>query len=69
MQRLASLDLEAWAGGDRHTLMAIRPTETTGRVIVHESPARRGLSASSNPEAPTVPQPIDVKTLSQGPWR
>ena len=37
LQRLASLDLEAWAGGDRHTLMAIRPAETTGRVIVHES--------------------------------
>jgi len=38
VQRLASLDLEAWAGGDRHTLMAIQPAETTGRVIVHESP-------------------------------
>ena len=38
MQRLASLDLEAWAGGDRHTLIAIRPEETTGRVIVHEIP-------------------------------
>jgi len=37
VQRLASLDLEAWAGGDRHTLMAIRPAETTGRVIVHET--------------------------------
>jgi len=35
-QRLASLDLEAWAGGDRHALMAIRPEETTGRVIAHE---------------------------------
>ena len=35
--RLASLDLEAWAGGARHTLVGIRPTEITGRVIVHES--------------------------------
>jgi nitroimidazol reductase NimA-like FMN-containing flavoprotein (pyridoxamine 5'-phosphate oxidase superfamily) len=35
-QRLASLDLEAWAGGDRHTLVAIAPDEVTGRVIVHE---------------------------------
>ena len=42
VQRLASLDLEAWAGGDRHTLMAIRPTETTGRVIVHERPPDEG---------------------------
>jgi hypothetical protein len=38
MQRLASLGLEPWAGGDRHELMAISPTETTGRVIVHEFP-------------------------------
>jgi hypothetical protein len=38
LQRLTSLDLEAWAGGNRHALMAIRPAETTGRVIVHESP-------------------------------
>jgi len=42
VQRLASLDLEAWAGGNRHTLMAIRPTETTGRVIVHQSPPDEG---------------------------
>ena len=42
VQRLASLDLEAWAGGDRHRLMAIRPTKTTGRVIVHESPPDEG---------------------------
>ena len=35
LQRLASLDLETWAGGGRHTLMALRPSETTGRVIVH----------------------------------
>ncbi len=38
VQRLSSLDLEAWAGGDRHALLAISPTETTGRVIVHEHP-------------------------------
>jgi nitroimidazol reductase NimA-like FMN-containing flavoprotein (pyridoxamine 5'-phosphate oxidase superfamily) len=38
VQRLSSLDLEAWAGGDRHALMAIAPSETTGRVIVHEGP-------------------------------
>ncbi|MGO8825117.1 MAG: helix-turn-helix domain-containing protein [Acidimicrobiales bacterium] len=38
VQRLSSLDLEAWAGGDRHALMAIAPVETTGRVIVHENP-------------------------------
>jgi len=36
--RLSSLDLESWAGGDRHALIAITPTETTGRVIMHESP-------------------------------
>jgi nitroimidazol reductase NimA-like FMN-containing flavoprotein (pyridoxamine 5'-phosphate oxidase superfamily) len=38
VQRLSSLDLEAWAGGDRHTLVAIEPGETTGRVIVHTTP-------------------------------
>jgi len=38
VQRLSSLDLEAWAGGNRHALMAIAPSETSGRVIVHESP-------------------------------
>ena len=32
---LASLDLESWAGGARHALVAISPTEVTGRVIVH----------------------------------
>lgn len=32
---LASLDLESWAGGARHALVAIRPKEITGRVIVH----------------------------------
>jgi len=36
-KRLASLDLEAWAGGDRHALIGIRPDELTGRVIIHES--------------------------------
>jgi hypothetical protein len=37
VQRLESLDLEAWAGGARHTLIGIRPVELTGRVIVHHS--------------------------------
>jgi transcriptional regulator with XRE-family HTH domain len=37
VQRLASLDLEAWAGGARHTLIAIRPDDLTGRVIIHHS--------------------------------
>jgi transcriptional regulator with XRE-family HTH domain len=35
-QRLASLDLETWAGGDRHALVIITPVTVTGRVIVHE---------------------------------
>jgi transcriptional regulator with XRE-family HTH domain len=35
--RLASLDLAAWAGGARHSLVCIKPDETTGRVIVHHS--------------------------------
>lgn len=38
LERMSSLDLEAWAGGDRHTLVAIEPAKTTGRVIVHEAP-------------------------------
>ena len=38
VQRLSSLGLEPWAGGDRHELMAITPAETTGRVIVHVFP-------------------------------
>ena len=38
VQRLTSLGLEPWAGGDRHELMAITPAETTGRVIVHVFP-------------------------------
>jgi hypothetical protein len=37
VRRLASLDLEAWAGGARHTLIAIRPDDLTGRVIIHHS--------------------------------
>jgi nitroimidazol reductase NimA-like FMN-containing flavoprotein (pyridoxamine 5'-phosphate oxidase superfamily) len=36
-RRLASLDLEAWAGGDRHTLIGIRADQVTGRVIVHQT--------------------------------
>ena len=36
--RLSSLDLEAWAGGDRHALVGLRPDEVTGRVIIHEQP-------------------------------
>jgi hypothetical protein len=35
--RLSSLDLEAWAGGERHALVKITPATVTGRVIVHES--------------------------------
>jgi transcriptional regulator with XRE-family HTH domain len=35
--RLASLDLEAWTGGERHALVGIRPIELSGRVIVHEA--------------------------------
>lgn len=37
LQRLGSLDLQAWAGGDRHSLIGIKPEELTGRVIVHHS--------------------------------
>lgn len=37
VQRMASLDLEAWAGGPRHTLIGIRPDELTGRVIIHHA--------------------------------
>jgi len=36
VQRLSSLDLESWAGGNRHALLALSPDEITGRVIVHE---------------------------------
>ncbi|MGO8863884.1 MAG: helix-turn-helix domain-containing protein [Acidimicrobiales bacterium] len=35
-RRLGSLDLVGWAGGDRHSLVAIKPDEITGRVIIHE---------------------------------
>ncbi len=35
---LASLDLESWAGGGRHALVAISLQEITGRVIVHPVP-------------------------------
>ena len=35
VMRLETLDLEAWAGGDRHTLVKITPVTVTGRVIVH----------------------------------
>jgi len=38
VQRLASIGLEPWAGGDRHELMAITPDEISGRVIIHEAP-------------------------------
>jgi len=34
--RLSSLDLEAWAGGERHALVKITPVTVTGRVIVHD---------------------------------
>jgi nitroimidazol reductase NimA-like FMN-containing flavoprotein (pyridoxamine 5'-phosphate oxidase superfamily) len=37
VENLASLDLETWSGGTRHTLIGIRPDELTGRVIVHHS--------------------------------
>ena len=35
LQRVASLDLEAWAGGDRHAVVKVAPVTVTGRVIVH----------------------------------
>jgi hypothetical protein len=37
-QRLSSLGLASWADEDDHTLIAITPTEITGRVIVHHAP-------------------------------
>jgi len=37
VERLSSLDLEAWAGGERHALVKITPATVTGRVIVHDS--------------------------------
>ncbi len=36
-QRFASLDLETWADGDRHTLVGIKADRVTGRVIVHHA--------------------------------
>jgi transcriptional regulator with XRE-family HTH domain len=42
LQRLGSLDLQAWAGGDRHSLIGIKPEELTGRVIVHYSDPDQG---------------------------
>jgi transcriptional regulator with XRE-family HTH domain len=39
VRRLSSLDLESWAGGGRHALLAVSPEEITGRVIVHEEAA------------------------------
>jgi nitroimidazol reductase NimA-like FMN-containing flavoprotein (pyridoxamine 5'-phosphate oxidase superfamily)/DNA-binding XRE family transcriptional regulator len=39
LQRLSSLDLEAWAGGDRHAVVKLAPLTVTGRVIVHNPPA------------------------------
>jgi transcriptional regulator with XRE-family HTH domain len=41
-QRLASLDLVAWTGDDRHSLVALKPDAITGRVIIHESAADQG---------------------------
>lgn len=38
LERLSSIDLEAWAGGDRHALVKITPATVTGRVIVHRPP-------------------------------
>lgn len=38
LQRFSSLDLEAWAGGDRHAVVKIAPLTVTGRVIVHSTP-------------------------------
>jgi nitroimidazol reductase NimA-like FMN-containing flavoprotein (pyridoxamine 5'-phosphate oxidase superfamily) len=35
LERVSSLDLEAWAGGDRHAVVKITPVIVTGRVIVH----------------------------------
>ena len=40
--RLSSLDLEAWAGGQRHALVKIIPVTVTGRVIVHGTVSEEG---------------------------
>jgi hypothetical protein len=37
-QRLLSLGLALWKDGGEHNLVAITPTEITGRVIVHHAP-------------------------------
>ncbi len=37
-QRLSSLGLASWDDDGEHTLIAIKPTEVTGRVIVHPAP-------------------------------
>ena len=37
-QRLSSLGLASWNDNGEHTLIAITPTEITGRVIVHPAP-------------------------------
>jgi nitroimidazol reductase NimA-like FMN-containing flavoprotein (pyridoxamine 5'-phosphate oxidase superfamily) len=38
VQRLSSLDLAEWGDRGEHTLIAITPTQITGRVIVHRAP-------------------------------
>jgi transcriptional regulator with XRE-family HTH domain len=38
IQRLSSLELASWGDRDEHTLIAITPTQITGRVIVHPAP-------------------------------
>jgi nitroimidazol reductase NimA-like FMN-containing flavoprotein (pyridoxamine 5'-phosphate oxidase superfamily) len=37
-QRLSSLALASWGDAEEHTLVAITPTQITGRVIVHHAP-------------------------------
>ena len=37
-QRLSSVGLDSWSDGGVHVLVAITPTEITGRVIVHRAP-------------------------------
>jgi len=38
IQRLSSLELASWGDRGEHTLIAITPTQITGRVIVHPAP-------------------------------
>jgi nitroimidazol reductase NimA-like FMN-containing flavoprotein (pyridoxamine 5'-phosphate oxidase superfamily) len=38
-ERLSTLGLASWNDGEKHTLIAITPTEVTGRVIVHRTPS------------------------------